>query len=184
MKSFSGIFLMGSKYLWRRKLNVCIFIGAPLLFILILGTALSSYISPDTDFEPIPVACVTDNEESMLSEFLKSNEISRFLETEFTDEKQAREMLAEITVLIVVFEQNGEISVLKPNIVTTDASVALSIIESYKKTAAAAEIAIANGANPLEIMQKINNDFSVESKPIGKRVPTATDYYAVTMLVY
>ena len=184
MKAFLNIFFMGSNYLWHRKLNISIFIGAPLLFILILGNALSAYISPDLDFEPIPVAFVTDNEASVFAEFLKSVEISRFLESNITEEEQAREMLSENAVHLVIFEQKGEISVLKPNIITTDASVALSIIESYKKTAAAAEIAIANGANPLEVMKKAGAEFSVEAKPIGKRVPTATDYYAVTMLVY
>ena len=182
-KNMGVIFATGFKYLWRNPLGVTVISLFPILLILILGSALSSYISPETDFDAVSVAYVTDNEYSIFAELLKED-FSRFISAEFTNEDAAFQMLAEEKIHVIIYEIEGDISVLKSDFIRTDTNIVLSIIDSYKKNATAVELAIANGRNPVEVMSVLDSNFAVEAKPIGGRVPTATDYYAVTMIVY
>ena len=184
MRGVSTVFTTGMRYLWSKPLDVAIIALLPILLILLLGTALSTYISPETEIEPISIACVTDNHKSLFSEFLKSEEIARFLITEFTTDEKANELLTENEITLFVTEKNGVISVTKSNVSSMNTSVALSIIDSYNNISTAAKIAIEAGANPVEVMADIQSEFAVTAKPLGNRVPTATDYYAVTILVY
>ncbi|MCL2633007.1 MAG: ABC transporter permease [Oscillospiraceae bacterium] len=184
MKQFLAVFFMGFKYLWRNPLTVSVIICFPIVFILILGNALSSYITPVLDFEPLHIMYVTDNEESMFAEFLKTEDISRFLDIEITDEAQAVQSVTDNDICVAIFEKNGEISIIKSSVSSVGTSVVLAVIDSYIQVSAAAEIAIANGANPFEVFRAINSEFAVDAVPLGNRVPNAMDYYAVTMLVY
>lgn len=184
MKSFIATFVTGTKYLWSNPVNVATIAFFPIVLILLLGNALSSYISPETDFEPVSIAYVTDNENSAFNEFLKSEEIKKFINTEIYSENEAQNLLSENKAVLIVTENKGKISVTKSNSNVTSASIAISVIDTYIKISAATEAAIENGANPQEVMAKMSDDFTVSAMPLGNRVPTATDYYAVTMLVY
>ena len=186
MKQFTAVFMISFKYLWRNPLTVVAVSLFPIVLILILGSALSAYISPETDFDAVAVAYVTDNEQSVFAELLKG-EFSQFISAEFVNDNAARQMLANggaDEVHVIIYETQGDISVLKSNFTRTDTNIVLSIAESYKKNAAAVDLAIANGREFSEILSILAADFNVEAKAIGGRVPTATDYYAVTMIVY
>ena len=186
MKQFTAVFMISFNYLWRNPLTVAAVSLFPIALILILGSALSAYISPETDFDAVSVAYVTDNEQSVFAELLK-NDFSQFISAEFVNDNAARRMLANggaDEVHVIIYETQGEISALKSNFARTDTNIVLSIAESYKKNAAAAELAIANGGELSEIMSILASDFTVEAKAIGGRAPTATDYYAITILVY
>jgi len=179
MRAFTATFRAGFLYLWRNPTSVAILIVFPIVIILILGNALSSYIEVNTSLDPAPVAVVADPD-GPLASYLKSEDISRFLASEFTDEAHARELLADGDVVAVILEKGGGLSVLRTPGGGTPTDLTLSIVDSYRQIGAAAAIAAVHGRNINEILAL---DVNVKDVPLGKRVPTATDYYAVTMLV-
>ena len=179
MNGFIATFKLAFKFLWRNPVNAAILIVFPIAIIFILGNALSSYISIDLDLEPTPVAVVADPG-GELSSFLKSDEISRFLELSFTDKETASELVASGSIAAAIIEEDGEISAICPSEKGMYSRLALSIIDSYKQISSAATTAVMNGRNVYALL-----DISPEVKdvPLGKRIPGAIDYYAVTMLV-
>ena len=179
MNGFFATFKLGFKYLWRNPVNVAILIVFPIVIIFILGNALGSYISIDLELEPAPVAIVADPGGELAS-FLKSDEISRFLELEFTDMESATELAADGSVAAVVIEENGEISAICPPETGMYTRLALSIIDSYKQIGSAATAAAMSGR---DVYSLLDIEPEVRDVPLGKRIPNAVDYYAVTMLV-
>ncbi|MCL2076898.1 MAG: ABC transporter permease [Oscillospiraceae bacterium] len=185
MRNFSTVFITGFKYCWRNPVSVAVLIGFPILIIFVLGNALSSFISPDYDFEPIPVAAVVETDGNF-GLFLQSEEISQFLEVNFTYKENALLLLNDNNVSLVVEEKDGEIAVTRPQVARHDTQIAVSIIDSYKQVSTAMEIAIMGAADLSELselLKILESDITVTDSPIGGRVPSAIDYYAVTMLV-
>ena len=180
MKKFTAVFTASFKYLWRNPVSVTVLIVFPIVIILILGNALAAIISPENNFEPISVAAAA---ESDLNTFLKSDEISRFLDVTFTDRENTGELLANGSVIAVITEEAGEITVTRTASGSAEAKIVISIVDSYKQIGAAAFIAAVNGGDMNGLTEIINAGISVAESPLGKRVPTAIDYYAVTMLV-
>lgn len=180
MRAFSATFWMGCKYLWRNPVNLAILIAFPIVIILILGTALSSYITTDTSLDPVPVAVAADPSGS-LGSFLQSEEISRFFDLEFTDRERAEALMESGDVSAAIMEDaEGKPSLLCPSGGGIYAELTLSVVDSYSQIGAAATIAAMAGRDVYEIL---GISVTVEDKPLGKRVPKAIDYYAVTMLV-
>ncbi|MCL2678338.1 MAG: ABC transporter permease [Clostridiales bacterium] len=179
MLAFLATFITGFKYLWRNPVSVTILIAFPIVIILILGNALSAYISVDTTLEPAAVAVAAD-ENGQLAQFLQSGEIARFLAIEFTDEARAAELAAQGAVYAAIIERDGGITVLRPPGGSVMSHFALSAVDSYKQIGAAAAIAAMDGKDVSELLEM---EISVRDMPLGKRVPSAMDYYAVTMLV-
>ena len=179
MNSFFATFKLGFKYLWRNPVNAAILIVFPIAIIFILGNALSSYISIDLELEPAPVAVVADTG-GRLATFLESDEISRFLEPEFMDKESAEGFAADGSYAAVFIEENGDISAICPPGNGMYSKLALSIIDSYKQIGSAATIAAMNGR---DVNSLLGIEPSVRDVPLGKRIPNAIDYYAVTMLV-
>ena len=177
MRAFLSTFRMGFAYLWRNPIGVTILIAFPIILILILGNALGAYIAPDTSLEPAPVAVAADPE-GMLGSFLQSEEIARFFELEFTDAQRAKALLAEGKICAAVIEEGLDITLLRMPDADMMADVALTVIDSYKRIGAAAAIAALQGRE-----FELNMDVRVAAVPLGKRIPNAMDYYAVTMLV-
>ena len=179
MYGFLATFKLGFKYLWRSPVNVAILIAFPIAIIFILGNALSAYITIDLELEPAPVA-ISAAEEGEFASFLARDEISRFLIIRFTDKEEARELAADGSVVAAFIEEDGEISAICPAGNGMYTRLALSIVDSYKQIGAAAATAALSGRNVYELLEiePVVRDF-----PLGKRIPNAIDYYAVTMLV-
>ncbi|MCL2019659.1 MAG: ABC transporter permease [Oscillospiraceae bacterium] len=186
LRQFSAVFIASFKYCWRNPVAVAVLTAFPILIIFVLGNALSSYMSPDYDFEPIPVA-VAVAEESGLQIFLQNEEVLKFLDLTFTDAKTALELLENDDVTIIIEEgEDGKLIVTRPRTAGMNAQIATSVADSYMQTSKAMEYAIINSSDfheITELMQILNADISVTETPLGKRVPSAIDYYAVTMLV-
>ena len=179
MTAFLATFWTGFKYLWRNPVTNAILIAFPIIIILILGSALSSYFSPDTDLDPAPVAVAADPD-GQLGTFLRNEEISRFFELEFTDRARAEQLAADEKVVAAIIENGNDVSVVRASNGSLYTQLTLSIIDSYKQIGSAATIAAMSGK---DVYGLLNIDVEVMDVPLGKRVPGAIDYYAVTMLV-
>ena len=179
MNSFFATFRLGFKYLWRNPVNVAILIIFPIAIIFILGNALGAYISIDLELEPAQVAVAADPGGELAS-FLKSDEISRFLELQFTDADSAATLAADSSIAAAIIEENGEISVICPSGGGMSTRLALAIIDSYNQIGSAAATAAMSGRN---VYALLDIEPEVKDFPLGKRIPGAIDYYAVTMLV-
>ena len=112
MTAFFATFWTGFKFLWRNPVTNAILIAFPIIIILILGNALSAYISPETDLDPAPVAVVADPD-GMLGTFLNNDQISRFFVIEFTERTRAEQLAADEKVVAAVIESDGDISVVR-----------------------------------------------------------------------
>ncbi len=180
MNAFLATFKVGFKSLWRSPVNVTMLIAFPIILILILGTALASYISADIELDPVPVAVVAE-EGGMFRTFLQSEEIAGFFDLTFTERAEA-EALSESgeAVCAVVEREDGSLEVLAPPGLSFSTQIALSIIDSYQRIGAASAMAAMEGG---DIAAALGMDLSVRDMPLGKRAPEAMDYYAVTMLV-
>ena len=179
MTAFLATFSTGFKFLWRNPVNVAILIAFPIVLILILGNALSAYITPDTDLERAQVAVAADMG-GPLGSFLLSDGISRFIEPVFTDRTGAEALAADEKVVAAVIESGGDVIVIRSNIGGLSTQLTLSIIDSYKQIGAAAAIAAMSGG---DVYGLLGIAPEVTDIPLGKRIPGAVDYYAVTMLV-
>jgi len=184
IKHFCAVFSIGFNYLLRNPVNMIVYTAFPIVIILILGNALSSYISPDLDFEPVPVAFITDNPESGFAVFVNSEDMERFITVTVTDEAHAHESISKNLINAILIEKNNEITVIKATDNRGYSAVILPLVDSYKQISSASELAIINGAAPIDIFRAAHLDMGVQEMPLGKRVPSATDYYAVTMIVY
>jgi len=152
------------------------------VLILVLGTALAGFISPQYDFEPLPISASVEAGGN-LEAFLQSDEISRFLDVAFTTQEDAEELLKSDKAFIAVIEQGGDVKVIKPQAGGFNTLIPLSIIDSYMQIGAAMTIAVINGGDTAELSGLTEAGISVTVAPLGNRVQSATDYYAVTMLV-
>ena len=179
MTAFLATFWTGFKFLWRNPVTNAILIAFPIVIILILGNALSSYISPETDLDPAQIAVAADPG-GMLGTFLRNEEISRFFEIEFTDRARAEQLAAEEKVVAAIIEGSGDVSVIRASSGSLYTQLTLSVIDSYKQIGAAATIASMSGK---DIDRLLDIDVEVKEVPLGKRIPGSIDYYAVTMLV-
>ncbi|MCL2488843.1 MAG: ABC transporter permease [Oscillospiraceae bacterium] len=179
MTAFFATFYNGFKYLWRNPVSVTILIVFPILLILILGNALAAYIAPDTEIEPAKIAVDADPE-GPLGLFLKREEIARFFTITFTGGEHAKTLIAAGEICAAVIEDGGDISVWRPTVESLQTGLTLSVIDSYQQIGAAATAAVMNGR---DISALLPADIRVSEIPLGKRVPDAMDYYAVTMLV-
>ena len=179
MTGFLATFWTGFKYLWRNPVTDVILIAFPIVTILILGSALGAYISPETELDPAPIAVVADPE-GMLGTFLQTDEISRFFEIEFTDRARAEQLAEDGKVVAAIIESGNDVSVVRASDGSLYTQMTLSIIDSYKQIGAAATVAVMSGRDIFELLEV---DVEVKDMPLGKRVPGAIDYYAVTMLV-
>ena len=179
MTAFFATFWTGFKFLWRNPVTNAILIAFPIIIILILGNALSAYISPETDLDPAPVAVVADPD-GMLGAFLQNDQIARFFEIEFTDRARAEQLASDEKVVAAIIESGGDISVVRASNGSLYTQLTLSIIDSYKQIGSAATIAAMSGK---DVYGLLNIEIEVEEVPLGKRIPGAIDYYAVTMLV-
>jgi len=177
MNTFFATFKTSFKFLWRNPVSVIILIAFPIVLILILGTALSSYISPDSDIEPFTVAAVLDDENSEFAKFLKSDDISRFFKVDFVGEEPD---IGDVS--LIVFEKNGEISIKKSSEFDVYAEIGITVIKSYKQIREAVNTRLSSG-DYAKIADIIGKQITVTDTPLNKRVPSATDYYSVTMLV-
>ncbi len=176
MRGFAATFLTGFKFLWRNPVTVFILVAFPILIILILGNALSAYLSADIELDPSPVAVAADPD-GALAAFIQSDEIAPFIDPTFTDRAEAETLIKDGDVVCAIVEENGEPEVIAPRALDFDARIVLSIVDSYKKIGSAAMVAAMRGQNPAI------PEITVRDMPLGKRAPSATDYYAVTMLV-
>jgi ABC-2 type transport system permease protein len=179
LTAFWATFVNGCKYLWRDKVSVTILTVFPIVIILILGTSLSSYITIESELEPVTVA-VAAEPDGPLKDFLQSEEISRFFTLTFTDETAANEMAASGEAAAAIIENRGEISVVCASGVDTPVSIVLSVMDSYRQIGGAATIAAMQGD---DFTEKLTAEINIKEMPLGKRIPGAMDYYAVTMLV-
>jgi len=179
MRVFLATFRMGFKYLWTSPVSVTILTVFPIVLIFVLGNALSAHIVPETSLDPAPVAVVADPD-GPLGSFLQSEEITRFFELEFTDQAQAQALVESGEACAAVMEHEDDISVLRlpGGADSLSTEITLSIIDSYKSIGAAAAIAAMRGGESTGLPA-----VSVKNVPLGKRIPGAMDYYAVTMLV-
>ena len=163
-------------------MSVLIMTAFPIVLILVLGTALAGFISPDYDFEPGPISASVEPG-GHLEAFLQSDEITRFINTTFTTRENAEDLLMSGDALIAVIEEDGGISITAPHGAGLNASIPVSIIDSYMQIGAAMTIAVINGGDITELAGLTEADISVVSASLNNRVQSATDYYAVTMLV-
>jgi ABC-2 type transport system permease protein len=182
MREFTAVFAASFKYLWRDIVSVLVLTVFPILLILVLGTALASFISPDYDFEPLPVSASVQAGGNFEA-FLQSDDISRFLDVTFTDSEAAERLLESREVFVAVIEEDGNISVIRPQVGGLHVQIPLSIIDSYLQIGAAMTISIMNGGDIAELAGLTEADISVISAPLGNRTQSAVDYYAVTMMV-
>jgi len=182
MREFFAVFITGFKYCWRDPMGVAILTVFPIAIIFVLGSALGGFISPDYDFEPFPVAAVIE-EGGNLEEFLQSEEITRFLVVTFTDKESAEELLESGEANIVIFEEDGTVLILRKQGAGLEAQIPTSVIDSYVQIGAAMTLAMMNGGDFAELSGLIHADISVVEAPLGTRMQSAIDYYAVTMLV-
>lgn len=181
MRDFLAVFKTGFKYCWCSPISVTILVGFPILIIFVLGSALASFISPDYDFESLPVSASVETGGS-LEIFLQSSEISQFLDVTFTTRENAEELLESGEAFIAVIEENGSVAVIRPPGGGMNSLIPISIIDSYMQIGAAMT-AVATGGDILESAQLIQAEISVIQAPLGNRVQSSFDYYAVTMLV-
>ena len=179
MTAFLATFRTGFKYLWRNPVTNAILILFPIVIILILGNALSAYISPETDLDPAPVAVAADPD-GQLGMFLQNDEISRFLDITFTGRAQAETLAADERAVAAIIEDGNDVSVIRASNGSLYTQLTLSIIDSYKQIGAAAATAAMSGK---DVYGLLGVDIEVKDVPLGKRIPNAIDYYAVTMLV-
>jgi len=179
MRAFISTFVTAFKYLWRNPVTLAVFMAFPIVLIFTLGNALNSIFAVDTELDLEPVAVVADAG-GALGLFLQSDEISQFITPVFVDERGARLMLEDGEACAIVIEQGADVSVLLPSYGGLSSGVALSVIESYRQINTAVFIAAINGRDTYALA---GADTSVRDRPLGRRIPSAMDYYAVTMLV-
>ena len=180
MRGFFATFWLGCRYLWASPISVTVFTAFPIVLILVLGSALGPHITPETGLDPAPVAVAADPA-GPLGAFLQSEEIARFFELDFTDEEQAKALVETGAACAAVIERGGAIEVLRlpgGGMDGLPAQVALSVIDSYQSINAAALIAALRGGEFTGLPEA-----SIKAVPLGRRIPNAIDYYAVTMLV-
>ena len=179
MRGFIATFRMGFKYLWTSPVSVAVLTVFPIVLILVLGNALSAHIVPETSLDPAPVAVVADPD-GPLGTFLQSEEIARFFDLRFVDEEQARALVESVEVWAAVIEHEGDVTVLRlpGGVNSLPTEITLSIIDSYQSIGAAAAVAAMRGGEFTGLPE-----VSIKDVPLGKRIPGAMDYYAVTMLV-
>jgi len=182
MRDFLAVFTKSFKYCWRDPGTVIILTAFPIALIFVLGNALAGFISPAYDFEPLPVSASVETGGN-LEAFLQSEDILRFLDVTFTTPENAEGLVESGEAYIAIIEENGEVSVIRPRNAGMNAMIPISIIDSYKQIGAAMTIAIMNGANPLELLPLTSAELTVTAAPLGNRVQSAIDYYAVTMIV-
>lgn len=182
MKGFIAVFTTGFKYCWRDIVSVIVLTAFPILIILVLGTALGGYISPDFYFDSIPIAAVVERGGN-LETFLQEKDVTRFLDITYTDEENARELLDEHLVSVIILEEDSEVHIIRPYVGGFGTSIATSIIDSYMQIGAAMTISLMNGADYSELLNILNADINIIQAPLGNRTQSAIDYYAVTMLV-
>jgi ABC-2 type transport system permease protein len=182
MRDFLNVFATAFKYCWKDPVSVSVLVAFPIVLIFVLGNALAGFISPSYNFEPIPVSAGVEAGGS-LENFLQSNEISQFLDVTFSTREGAEALLETDNKFIAIIEQDGEVSVLLPRGSNITAQIAISIIDSYKQIGAAMTIAIIGGGDIMELAELAAAEINVTAAPLGNRVQSATDYYAVTMLV-
>ncbi|MDR1669664.1 MAG: ABC transporter permease [Oscillospiraceae bacterium] len=175
MNAFFATFKVGFKFLWKSPVSVAILIAFPIMLIFILGSALSGYISADIELDPVPVA-VAAEEGGAFRSFLQNPDIAPFFDLTYTSRAEAAALSEKGDVVCAVVErEDGSLEVLSPPGSGFSARIALSVFDSYQRVGAAFAIRGPEGGDI--------PGFSVEDMPLGKRVPNATDYYAVTMLV-
>ena len=177
---FINTFKMGFKYLWKDPVNVAVLTLFPIVIILLLGTALETMFTADISLSPTSVAVVGEPD-GALGIFLQSDGISEFFELEFTSLNEAREMV-ETGSVSAAFIDGQPVEVLVPAGAGVMTQVALTIIDSYQQIGAAATIALYAGRDVLGVAAQAL-EVQVTPQPIGTRVPSAMDYFAVTMLV-
>ena len=176
---------MGFKFLWKDPVTVTVMTLFPIVIILILGTALENVFTAEVNLEPTSIAVVAEPHGN-LGTFMQNDEITRFFDVEFTDLERARELVADGTVIAAFVEQNfGEpIKAIMPASTSTMGRVALTFIDSYQQIGAAATIALMGGRDIYGIgMNLLAGDVQVTTQPLGTRIPSAMDFYAVTMLI-
>jgi ABC-2 type transport system permease protein len=184
MKDFSIVFTKSFKFCWRDIASVAIFVAFPIVIIFVLGQALGGLFDGGFDFqgETIPVAIVAA-EDSPLSAFLQSEEISHFLGAELVADKEtAIRLLNDVEVFLVVIETDGEPQITLPNTSGVNALIALSLIESYHQIGAAMTIAAIEGRDMAELAVLAGADISVQQAALGNRTMSGIDFYAVTMM--
>jgi len=179
MRAFLATFQTGFKYLWRSPVSVSVLVAFPILLILVLGKALSSYIAPETSLDPAPVAVAADPE-GPLGNFLQSREIVRFFALEFTDEARAEALVKQGDACAAIVERDGEVAVLRLPGSGLPTELTLSVVDSYQRMGAAATMAALRGRN---VNALLGVGVDVKDVPLGKRTPNSMDYYAVTILV-
>jgi len=181
---FISTFKMGFKYLWRDPVIIAILVGFPILIIFVLGNALDSMFDEETrfSFDPPKVAVVAE-EGSHLATFLQDDAVQQFLDIKFTDLAQAEQLITDGYVVAAFAGQGPSqpVLVLLPAQHDLFALVALTVIDSYQQIGAAAAIAMLEGRNIADMMGM--EDVQVTNQPLGTRIPSAMDYYAVTMLI-
>ncbi|MCL2638743.1 MAG: ABC transporter permease [Oscillospiraceae bacterium] len=182
MKSFLAVFTTATKYCWRDLTSVAVLIAFPIMLILVLGNALAGFISPTYDFEPLPVSASVEAGGN-LETFLQSGESSQFMEINFTTRENAEELVQSGEVYVAIIEEDGEVTVIRARNSGMNAMIPISIIDSYKQIGAAMTIAMTSGGDFTELAGLIGAELSVTAAPLGNRVQSAIDYYAVTMLV-
>jgi ABC-2 type transport system permease protein len=186
MKDFMTVFKTGFKYCYNDWMSMIILTIFPIVLIFVLGNALAGFIEPNYDFggERLPLAAVAE-ETGALGAFLQSDDVSWFLSVTFTDEKTAGEMLEAGDVFLIILEKDGEISVIRTLVSNINTAIALSVVDLYMQIGAAMESALmrSEGVNFAELMQVMEAEIAVIDAPLGTRVQSAIDYYAVTMLV-
>jgi len=179
---FLSTFKMGFMHLWKDPVTVAVIIGFPIVLILLLGTALSAIFSTEVNLNPASVAVVAEPN-GILGTFLQSDEIARFFDLEFTGLDSAKELVESGNVTAAFVEQHfGEpVKVILPASSGLMAQVALTVVDSFQQIGAAGTIAVMAGRDIGEIM--LLGDVQVMPQPLGTRIPSAMDYYAVTMLI-
>jgi ABC-2 type transport system permease protein len=182
MRDFLSVFKTGFKYCWSEPGSVFILTVFPILLIFVLGNALGGFISPNYDFEPLPVSASVEAGGNF-EIFLQSSEISQFLAVTFTTREDAEKLLESGEAFIAIIEENNTASVIRGQGAGLSALIPISVIDSYMQISEAMTIAIMNGGNPFELIPLLEAEISVTLGTLGNRTQSAIDYYAVTMLV-
>jgi len=185
MQSFLAVFTKSFKQLWKDKIMVGVMVIFPLVLIFVLGNALGGFIEGNHDFdgERLQIAVVAD-ENSPFVEFLKSDEISHFIEANLVENKDcALYLLEEHEIFLIAAEINGEISITIPQTANINGLIALSIIDSYNQIGSAMTIAMLEGGNFEELTTILEANIAITQAPLGIRTPSGIDFFAVTMLV-
>lgn len=200
MNAFTISFVNSIKRHFRDVTPFIMQVMAPIIMIMILGSALKGNFSTGSFLSPLKVTVVNEDNgasSKQLMNFLNSKNLDKLIKiSTTTDLNTAKQLLKQEKIDGVIeiksdYSQKylqGKLDEIQAHITNNDKTsfqIISSILNGWKNNSAAIQIGLRNGESIDTVMMRLQNgDKLIVDKPLSKsgKLPRAMDYYAVTMV--